>query len=181
MNLGVVLQIFFIFLLFQMKSWAVSARRFGLYFAWNQMGLLHLFEMIMLFQRHTVWLPHFHCTEQESEIHPHGSITQTWQLYSLPGPFWALSLSLSPSLEITNKTSGLCVAGEMCFHLSWGSGYSRQLQALDFLRQLSPLSKAKKQASKGGNVARKLGGPMFSFFAWFIFPKKKKKNSHATK
>ena len=161
-----------------MKSWAVSARSFGLYVAWNQMGLLHLFEMIMLFQRHAVWLPHFHCTEQESEIHPHGSITQTWQLYSLPGPFWALSLSL-PFSGNNQQNLGImcCVAGEMCFHLSWGSGYSRQLQALDFLRQLSPLLKAKKQASKGGNVARKLGGPMFSFFAWFIFPKKKKKTA----
>ena len=164
---------FFFFLLFQMKSWAVWGRRFGLYVAWNQMGLLDLFETIMLFQRHAVWLVRFHCTERESKIYPHGSITQTWQLYPLPGPFWALSLSLSPSLEITNKTLGLCVVGRDVFSSELGLG----LQPPAAVPELSPAAlstlKAKKQASKGGNVARKLGGPVFSFFAWFIFSKKK--------
>ena len=164
---------FFVCVLFQMKSWAVLVRRFGLYIAWNQMGLLDLFETVMLFQRHVLWLVHFHCMEQESKINPDGSITQTWQLYPLPGPIWALCLSLSPSLEITNKTLGLRVAGRDVFSSELGL----RLQPPAAVPELSPAAlstlKAKKQASKGGNVARKLRGPMFSFFAWFIFHKKK--------
>jgi len=109
MNLGVV-WIFF-FLLFQMNSWAVWGRRFGLYVAWNQMGLPDLFETIMLFQRHAVWLVRFHCTEWESKIYPHGSIIQTWQLYPLPGPFWALSLSL-PFFGNNQQNLGIMCCGE---------------------------------------------------------------------
>ena len=137
---------------------------FGLYVAWNQMGLLDLFETIMLFQRHAVWLVHFHCTEQESKIYPHGSITT--DLATLSPPRAVLScLSLSPSLEITNKTLGLCVVGRDVFSSELGL----RLQPPAAVPELSPAAlstlKAKKQASKGGNVARKRGGPVFSFFA----------------
>lgn len=165
---------FCVCVLFQMKSWAVMARRFGLYIAWIRWDFFDLFETMSALQRH-VWLVHFHCMEQESKINPDGSITQTWQLYPLPGPIFELSVSLSPSLEITNKTFGIMCCGERCVFIWAGA----QVTAANAVPELSPAAlsilRRRNKLPREENVARKLGRPhVLSFFAWFIFPKKKK-------
>ena len=77
-----------------------------------------------------------HCLACPFSLHRAG-IENTASCSVLP-PGGHSQLFLSPSLEITDKTSGFCGGRRACWPLSRGSGYSRQLQALDFLLTKNP-------------------------------------------
>lgn len=112
------------------------------------------------------------------------STPQTWQLDPLLGPFQALSpslsLSLPPSLFLSlsrnnQQSPGSLRRGREVLFSALGFGLRPPAADPELSLekekkknpQLSALSTAKTQSSKGGNVARKLRGPVSFFLIYF--------------